>query len=261
MAPSVRRPSGSRRNPRRLPVQPHAVGAHRPLDVLDPLLARELQCQAELALELVVGGTGDEHATGLAQLLQPCRDIDTVAEQIIPLDHHVAEIDADAEHDPSVGRHLGLTLGYALLDRHGARDGVDHRPELDDRPVAHQLDDAALVLGQERVDGRLAQPWYRGQRPHFVALDQPRIADDVGGQDRGEAPLHPLGNHVGNLRLPGSLPGVRRAPQRQEERHRAQNAVDGRVPDQLDCRPIEKPAVGAANSATVVKTTSTMAGG
>ena len=36
---------------------------------------------------------------------------------------------------------------------------------------------------------------------------------------------------------------------------------DGRVPDQLACRPIEKPAVGAANSATVVKTTSTIAGG
>ena len=111
-----------------------------------------VQRQAELALELVVGGTGDEHAAGLAQLLQPRRDIDPVAEQVIALDHHVAEIDADAEHDPPVGRHLGLTLGHALLDRHRAGDGVDHRAELDDRPVAHQLDDAALVLGQERVD-------------------------------------------------------------------------------------------------------------
>ena len=44
-----------------------------------------------------------------------------------------------------------------LLHRHRAGDRVDHRGELDDRPVAHQLDDAALVLGQQRVDRLLAQ--------------------------------------------------------------------------------------------------------
>ena len=45
-----------------------------------------------------------------------------------------------------------LPVGHALLDRDGAGDRVDHAGELDDRAVAHQLDDAAPVLGQQRVD-------------------------------------------------------------------------------------------------------------
>ena len=106
---------------------------------------------------MVVGGAGDQHAAGLAQLLQPGGDVDAVAEQVVALDHHVAEIDADAEHDAPVGGRLGLALGDRLLDRDGAGDRVDHRAELDDRPVAHQLDDAALVLGEQRVDRLLAQ--------------------------------------------------------------------------------------------------------
>ena len=53
----------------------------------------------------------------------------------------------------AVGGGLGLMLGHRPLHRDRAGHGVDHRGELDDRPVAHQLDDAALVLGQERIDG------------------------------------------------------------------------------------------------------------
>ena len=106
---------------------------------------------------MVEGGAGDQHPAGLAQLLQPGGDVDPVAHQVVALDHHVAEIDADPEHDAPVGRRLGLPVGDHLLDRDRAGDGIDHRGELDDRPVAHQLDDAALVLGQQRVDRLLAQ--------------------------------------------------------------------------------------------------------
>jgi len=37
-----------------------------------------------------------------------------VAEPVIALDHHVAEVDADPEHDAALGRHIGLPLGHAL---------------------------------------------------------------------------------------------------------------------------------------------------
>src|SRR3712207_8597517 len=52
------------------PVQPHPVGAHQPLDVLDPLLARELERQVELALEVVVRCPRHDHPARLGQLLQ-----------------------------------------------------------------------------------------------------------------------------------------------------------------------------------------------
>ena len=83
------------------------------------------------------------------------------------------------------------------LQRHRAADRVDHRAELDDGPVAHQLDDAALVLGEQRVDRGLAQVLDRRQRAGLVLLDQPRVADNVGRQNGGEAPLDsPFGRHV-----------------------------------------------------------------
>ena len=150
-APAAPR-GGTPVRPRRRPVQPHPIRPHRPGDVLDLLLAGELQRQPEPALQVVEGRAGDQHAAGLAQLLQAGGDVDAVAQEVVALDHHVAEVDADAEHDPPVGRRLGLAVGHRLLHRHRAGDRVDHRGELDDRPVAHQLDDAALVLGQQRVD-------------------------------------------------------------------------------------------------------------
>ena len=81
-------------------VEPHPVGPHRPLDVLDPLLARELERQVELALEVVVGGAGDHHPAGLGQLLQAGGDVHPVAVEVaVGLEDHVAEVDADPEAD------------------------------------------------------------------------------------------------------------------------------------------------------------------
>ena len=41
--------------------------------------------------------------------------------------------------------------GHGALDLHGAADGVHDARELDQRAVAHQLDDAAVVLGDRRI--------------------------------------------------------------------------------------------------------------
>jgi hypothetical protein len=45
------------------------------------------------------------------------------------LNDHVAEVDADAEPDPLLLRHLGLALGHAALDLHSAAHGVDNAME------------------------------------------------------------------------------------------------------------------------------------
>ena len=89
---------------------------------------------------------------GSAQLLQAGGDVDAVAVDVLALDDHVAEVDADAERDALGLGHVPLALGHALLDRDRAGDRVDDAGELDQRAVAHQLDDPALVLGDQRVD-------------------------------------------------------------------------------------------------------------
>ena len=86
--------------PSRRPIEPDTVGTHQSLDVLDPLLAGKLQRQVELALELIVGGAGDDHAAGLGELLQARRDVHPVAVEVaVCFVDHVAEVDADAEAD------------------------------------------------------------------------------------------------------------------------------------------------------------------
>ena len=88
-----------------------------------------------------------------------------------------------------------LALRHPALDRDGAGDRIDHAAELAERAVAHELDDAALVLRDQRLDESLAVILEALERSRLVALDQPRIADDVGRENGGEAAVDAGGGH------------------------------------------------------------------
>ncbi len=77
------------------------------------------------------------------------------------------------------------------LDRDRACHRVDDAGELDQGAVAHELDDAAPVLGDERLDQLLAVGLEARERALLVALHQPAVADHVRRQDGGEPPLDP----------------------------------------------------------------------
>jgi hypothetical protein len=106
------------------------IDAHRPGNVLDLLLAEILKGKGQAVAHVVVNRIGDEYSAGLGQGLQPRCDIHPVAENVVLLNDHVAEVDADAEPDPLLLRHLGLALGHATLDLHSAAHGVDNAHEL-----------------------------------------------------------------------------------------------------------------------------------
>ena len=88
-----------------------------------------------------------------------------------------------------------LALGHAALDRDGACDRIDHAAELAQRAVAHELDDAAMVLGDQRLDQLLAVRLETLERSRLVALDQARIADHVGRENGGEAAVDAGSGH------------------------------------------------------------------
>ena len=46
---------------------------------------------------MLVSGGGDRDAALVGELLQPIRDVDSVARGVVTLDDHVAEVDADTE--------------------------------------------------------------------------------------------------------------------------------------------------------------------
>ena len=170
-------------------VQPETICAHRPAEVLDVLLPGKVNGQVDLTLELVEGGSGNKHPSWLAELLQPRRDIDPVAKEIVTFDHDIAEIDADAEYDPQLCRHISLSLCHFSLNGCPALYGVDNGCELYDRSIAHQLHYAAVVSGQKRVNKIAPQIPNCPKSARFIEFDQARVANNIGRHDGGEPSL------------------------------------------------------------------------
>ena len=123
---------------------------------------------------------------GLCERLQPRRDIDAVAEDVVAIDDDVAEIDPDPEPDPAVLGHTGLAIDHRALQLGGAADRVDDAREFHQHPVAGRLDDAAGVLADLRIDQLAAMRLEAFVRAFLVRSHQPRIARHIGGEDRGE---------------------------------------------------------------------------
>ena len=69
--------------------------------------------------------------------------------------------------------------------------------ELDQEAVAGGLDDAAAMLGDLGIEHLAAQRLQRRVRTLLVLSHQPRIAGDIGRQDRRQPPLDALspGSH------------------------------------------------------------------
>src|ERR1700729_3608739 len=93
-------------------------------------------------------------------------------------------MDADPKFNALVGRDLCVALDHSPLDFNGAINGVDDAPELDNCAIAGALDDPAVVHGDGRIDQVASERPQPRQNPVLVGSGKPRIADDVGHQDR-----------------------------------------------------------------------------
>ena len=168
---------------------------------------------------MIVGGSGDAYAARLADGFEPRRDIDAVAQNILAVDQHVAEIDADAVEDASGLGNARVAFGHLLLHANRALDRRDDRRKFQQHAVAHRLDEPAAESANDRRR-RLAMFPHRARRPRFVIAHQPRVADDVGGEDRGEAAGLAHSSGIPALRRPSYDPlvhldaGVDRRPVR-----------------------------------------------
>ena len=67
---------------------------------------------------------GDAKAAGFGQAFKTGGHVDAVAQDIVLLDHDVADIDADAVLDARFRRLVLLVAAHGLLHLSGAEDGV-----------------------------------------------------------------------------------------------------------------------------------------
>ena len=117
-----------------------------------------------------------------ARALQPGGDIDAVAEDVAVLDHDVADIDADAEQQPLLGRLALVRHGERVLDLHGAIQRVDDAGEFRQHAVAGGAGDPAVMESDQLVDDR-GGGRQGGQRRRLVPLHLAAVAFDIGGED------------------------------------------------------------------------------
>jgi hypothetical protein len=128
----------------------------------------------------------DADASRFCQCFQPCCYIHAVAIEVVVLDDHVAEIDADAQFDAVVRLDTRVSLGHRLLHLDRATHRIDDAGKLHQRAVAGGLDDAARVLGDFRIEELAAQRLEAFERAFLVRSHQPRIPRHIGSEDRGE---------------------------------------------------------------------------
>jgi hypothetical protein len=170
----------------------------------------------------MVGHCGrDADARGFRQLLQPGRDIDGVAVAVLAFDDDIAHMHAHAHIDaPAVGEAV-VALRHLALQQHGAFHGIDDAAEFGQQPVAGQLEDAAVMRGDLRLEQLLAVGAEPLERGRLVHLHEPAVADHVNGEDRCELAFHgcspamryaDLRRHAGTEILPAHRHGVYSSP-------------------------------------------------
>jgi hypothetical protein len=97
-------------------------------------------------------GPADADPTGLSKGLQSRGDVDAIAENVVPLGDHIAQVDPGAELDPFFRRGSRVPLGHLSLHLDRAPDGVHNARELGQEAVSGVLYDPAPVLGYLRIN-------------------------------------------------------------------------------------------------------------
>ena len=177
------------------PIEQNLVGANRPADVFDLLLAEIRVRELEPVADLIADRRGDADSPGLRHGLEPRRHVDAVAEDVAVFDDDIAEIEADAVEQGARRRHVAIAPRHALLKIDGANQRVRHALELHQHAVAGGFDQAAPAFGDRGIDDFEPHGLQPGERSGLIDLHEPAVPDHVSGQNRGEPPLFNVGFH------------------------------------------------------------------
>ncbi len=97
----------------------------------------------------------------------------------LALDDDVAEVDADAEGHSATGRQAGIAPGFGALHVDRTAKSIDDAVEFDQQPVAHGLDQPAVVFRDAWLEHFVKLCLEVSARPFLVCLAQVCVASDV----------------------------------------------------------------------------------
>ncbi len=134
------------------PIKTSTVALDGPSNISNALLSHVFKFQRQAIANLVTHRARQANSADVSEDLQPCGDVDAVAQDIAVLGDYIAQIDPNPEPNAAILRDCGLARGYADLDLDGTPDSLDGTSELNKQPVAHRLDDPPSVLRNFRID-------------------------------------------------------------------------------------------------------------
>jgi hypothetical protein len=136
--------------------------------------------EIETRFDLPIGIFGKAYGAGLGDALQSRGNIDAVTHQVaVALLNHIAEMDANAKLDATLGWDARVALNHAVLHLDGAAHSVNDAAEFNDGSVASALDNSPIVDGNYRVDQIAPQRSQSRQYPIFVGASKPAVSDHV----------------------------------------------------------------------------------
>ena len=116
------------------------------------MLAEILEGEIELVAYLVPNDAAHTDPARFGKGLQTRGDIHPVAEDVVLLDDHISEVDADAEPDAAFVGYVGFTVSHPPLHLDCAPHGVQNAAKLCQQAVAGVLYDPAPMFSDLRID-------------------------------------------------------------------------------------------------------------
>ncbi len=91
------------------------------------------------------------YAAGLCESLHTGRDIHAIAKQIVTIDDHVSQADANTESNAFAFWHNCALLGEPALDLHRTFDSINSASEFSKRSIPSVLENAPIELPRSGV--------------------------------------------------------------------------------------------------------------
>ena len=95
---------------------------------------------------MLMGRRAEDDLSRAGHLLQTGGEVDAVAIDVAAFDDDIAQVHADPELDPALQRRSPVPGCQRPLDLDGSVHGINDACELDERSVAHKLDDATAIV-------------------------------------------------------------------------------------------------------------------
>ena len=165
------------------PVQSNAINSDRPFDVLQGLLTNVLEIEVKAIAYVIANRPRNRYAACSGNALQARSHVDAIAKNIVALDNHIANVNADAELDAAIPRHVPISILYAALHFRGASYCVHHAGKFHQHPVAGEFDNSPLMLGDFAIDKIGLQGLQCCECAGLVSAHEAAVSDHVGGKN------------------------------------------------------------------------------